>query len=77
MIAGLAMGGEIQALGFMLAVHPQPDRHIGQLGDLGALARQLGAGPAIIVLGDVLRERGALATLKKQIPVRASNTLLG
>ena len=39
---------------------PGERQHIGQLGDLGALARQLGAGPAIIVLGDVLRERGEI-----------------
>ena len=33
MIAGFAMGGEIQALGFMVAVDAQSDQQVGQLGN--------------------------------------------
>ena len=36
---------------------PAEQWHFGRLRDLGVLAQKLGAGPAIIVLGEVLRER--------------------
>jgi uroporphyrin-III C-methyltransferase len=38
---------------------PDETRHLGQLAELGTLAVRLGGGPAIIVLGEVLRERTA------------------
>jgi siroheme synthase len=40
---------------------PGETQHLGRLDQLGALAARLGSGPAIIVLGEVLRERLALA----------------
>lgn len=40
---------------------PGEAQHFGRLDQLGTLAARLGSGPAIIVLGDVLREKLALA----------------
>lgn len=56
---------------------PGERRLLGRLGELGGLARSLGAGPALIVLGEILRERGALSTLTARLAAHAPKTLLG
>lgn len=42
---------------------PGEAQHIARLDQLGALAARLGGGPAIIVLGEILRERLTAATM--------------
>ena len=52
---------------------PNEAQHIGRLDQLAALAARLGGGPAIIVLGEVLRERLALAqTVSEAVSVPLS-----
>jgi uroporphyrin-III C-methyltransferase len=45
--------------------------HYGCLGDLALLAQNIGTGPAIIVLGEVLRERAAAQSRMRKLLTRA------
>lgn len=45
---------------------PGETQHLGRLDQLGTLSARLGSGPAIIVLGEVLRDRLALAQAVSQ-----------
>ena len=50
---------------------PDETQYVGRLDQLGALAAHLGSGPAIIVLGEVLRDRSALVQAVSKAAARA------